>query len=332
LWFYPEFRYAFTMNFNEISLQEIDVDNEEFRISEELDSSAILDSIRDIGQLNPVLLLDRAPAKVVICGFRRIRAIRRLGLSGAVARLLPSESWDPARLFDLALRDNSSHRQLNALEKARVLFRLRNHFRVSEEKLLQGYLPLLGLAPHKSVLNSYMALHGARPSLRQCLADGLLTHSSLEILASRSDGVQDRFASLMHQVRLSASLQKKVLELLDELSAMAGTSLDAPLEHPGISAALNDSRLSLYQKGEKLHAVLYGLRYPRLTQAMDRFLAGKRRLELPGAIRISPHPFFETADLRVEFEAPDAGRFRELALALQKAAQMPELEELFQPE
>ena len=41
----------------EISIEEIDFENEIFRISEEVISAPLTDSIREIGQLNPVVLL-----------------------------------------------------------------------------------------------------------------------------------------------------------------------------------------------------------------------------------------------------------------------------------
>jgi len=71
------------------------------------------------------------------------------------------------------------------------------------------------------------------------------------------------------------------------------------------------------------------MKYPGLSKALDRFQSNKKQLPLPGSIRIVPHPFLENADLRVEFLVSDAERFRELAAALQKAAQSPKLEELF---
>jgi hypothetical protein len=230
----------------------------------------------------------------------------------------------------LALWDNLSHRQLDALEKARVLFKLQNVFGVSGDTLLGVFLPLLGLMPHGSVLRSYIALNGVRPGLRRCLLEGRLTESSVEHLAQTPHQVQDGISALMSRIRLSASLQRKVLGLLEDLSAGADTQLDAPLGSREVLAVLEDLRLSPFQKGEKLHEVLYRLRNPRLSQALERFLAQKKLLGLPGSIRITPHPFFESADLRVEFDAPDAERFRELAAALGKAAQMPELEALFQ--
>jgi len=99
-----------------------------------------------------------------------------------------------------------------------------------------------------------------------------------------------------------------------------------------VSAILDDSRLSPFQKGEVLYEVLYRLKNPRLSQAWERFQAKKKLLGLPGSVRLTPHLFFETADLHVEFDASDVKRFRELSAALQKASQSPELEGLFQLE
>jgi hypothetical protein len=114
------------------------------------------------------------------------------------------------------------------------------------------------------------------------------------------------------------------------LAATTDTPFDAPLNQPEAIAIIDDQRLSPFQKGEKLHERLYCLRNPRLSLARERFLARKKLLGLPGLIQISPHPFFETTDLHVEFNAPDAARFRDLASALQEAAQSRELEDLYE--
>ncbi len=109
----------FCMVFKEIPLEEIDFANESYRNSEELDSMALADSLRAVGQLNPVCVVDASPHKIIACGFRRLTALRRLGMPRALARILPADSGGPVRLFNVALWDNLSHRQLNALEKSR---------------------------------------------------------------------------------------------------------------------------------------------------------------------------------------------------------------------
>jgi hypothetical protein len=267
--------------------------------------------------------------KIVVCGFRRIQALRSLGRSQVLARMIPERSYDALHGFEWSLWDNLSHRQLNPLEKARLLHKLRNICGVSSETLTKTYLPLLGLGPHDNVLESYVRLNGVHPALRRCLLEGRLTLSSMETLAAMPQATQSRMASLMSAIRLSASLQRKILNLLRELSAMAGARIDAPLDNPEMQSILADSRPSPFQKGERLYEVLYRMKNPGLTAALDRFQDRKKKLALPGSIRIIPQPFFETGDVRVEFQASGMESFRELAAALHEAAQSPELEGLF---
>ena len=88
------FAILFAMTFAEIRLEEIDFENETFRISEELYPAPLLDSLREIGQVNPVLLLEgRAPKKAIVCGFRRLRALKLLRIPRALSRIIPAGSW-----------------------------------------------------------------------------------------------------------------------------------------------------------------------------------------------------------------------------------------------
>lgn len=316
------------MTIREILFEEIDAENQLFRISEELDPPAILDSLRAIGQLNPVVLLEQGDQKTVVCGFRRVRAMRNLGISRILVRMLP-KGCDPLQAFTFALWDNLSHRQLNQLEQARVLSCLRNHFDVPDDSIIKDYMPLLGLDPAENILRGFLLLHGTTPSLRSCFAEGRLTHRSIETIAAMPEAVQDLIARVMGKIRLSASLQKKLLGLLEDLSSASGIGQDALLDSPEIFEIIDDSRLSQFQRGEKLYSVLYCRRNPKLSQAADQFRDQLKQFRLPGPIRIRAHPFFEEPGLHVEFDASDPECFRDLAAALQRAAGSSEFDKLF---
>jgi hypothetical protein len=318
------------MSLKQIFIRDIDVACEDFRISETLDVPSISDSIREIGQLCPVTLLERGPSFVIVCGFRRIHALQQLGKSEVWVRILSSEESHTRHPFELALRDNLSHRQLDPLEKARVIHKLQKLCGISPDQLIKTYFPLLGLSAHKTVLDGYHALYEIHPGLRRSLVEGALTLSSIETLAELSIEEQNSIALLMTKIRLSASLQKKVWGLFEDLSGIFGERFDAPFKSQEIQTLLGDSLMSPYQKGEKLCEILYRMRNPRLSLAKERFLAQKNLLGLPGCIRISPHPFFETNDIRVEFDVSSAARFRELAGMLQEASQSADLEGLFE--
>jgi ParB-like chromosome segregation protein Spo0J len=316
----------------EIEVGAIDVECEDFRISEELDSKYLSDSLRDVGQLNPVILLERGVRPVVVCGFRRLAALRRLGVRAVIARILTAEDCRAAHPLEVALHDNLTHRKLSPLEHARAIVKLRDICGITRERLIEKYLPILGLPPRESVLETYLAVHAAHPELRRLFAADALTLASIERLAKLSESEQERFAELMAAVRLSASLQKKTLDLLDDLAGINQASFTSPLNIPEVKRFLKDANLSSFQKGEKLYGWLYRLRNPRVAHAEAGFAAQRKRLGLPGAIRVLPPPYFETVGLRVEFEAANPEKFREFAAALQKAANSPEIEKLFNPD
>ena len=89
----------------------------------------------------------------------------------------------------------------------------------------------------------------------------------------------------MREIRLSASSQRKFFSLLDDLSAMTGTEPGGPLNDPQILGILNDARLSPSERGEKVCAILYRFRYPRVSQAEESFMERKQSL---GIARVDP--------------------------------------------
>lgn len=314
----------------EILIEEIDFENETFRISEEVVSAPLIASMREIGQLNPVVLLEENLRYRIVCGFRRLHALRRMNISKVLARVLEGKSPDSPDVFDLALWDNISHRDLGSLEKARVLFKLKNNFGVSDQVLIQVYLPRIDLKPHKKILRTHMMLHESRPDFRMYFKEGRLTQASLEYLSAIPALSQEIIASSIRGIRLSASSQRKFFSLLEDLAAMTGTEPGNTLKDLQVLDVLNDVRLSPVERGEKVYAILYRFRYPRVSQAEERFMERRKSLGLPGSVRITADPYFETTDLRVAFSARDAERFRELAADILKASRKPELDRLFQ--
>jgi hypothetical protein len=317
------------MVFQKISLEEIDSTNEMFRISEEIRSDPLEMSIHRIGQLNPLLLLGGDRPYRVVCGFRRLHAMRRLGASKVSVQIIDGKNRNLSDVFRLALWDNISHRQLDALEKARVLYKLGNDFGVPDEVTVRDWMPLMGLAPHERVLRSHIMLNASDQALREHFKAGRLTLSSMESIAAMPVHSRKSAVSLFEAIRLSAGLQKKFFALLNDLAAASGTGPEVLLKDPEAVSVLSDAALSPFQRGEKIFSLLYRLLYPGVTRAEERFLELRKSLKLRGSIRITPVPYFETPDLQVEFSAPDAELFREIALELFEASRTPELDNLF---
>ncbi len=319
----------FIMTVQETPLSSIDLTNETYRISEKLDSPRLQSSLQEIGQLSPVLLLEAASRRTILCGFRRTRALRVAGASLALARIIPEGTRSPVDLFRVAIFDNLSHREFSPLEKARILHTLKDACQVPQGELVSDYLPLLGLQAHKNVLHTYLGIHVLDPDLRRLFDDGRLTLASVERFSDFSREAQRGFAALLDKVRLSASRQREMLDLTAELAAIADSCPEEILSRVEIQSIVDEARFSPFQKGEKICETLYRWRNPRLSGAERKFEQDRLRLGLPVGVRISPEPHFETPRLRVEFDVDSARRFREIAAALRDASETPALEELF---
>ena len=166
--------------------------------------------------------------------------------------------------------------------------------------------------------------------MRRLLDAGHLTLASADRLAREAPEAQAGVGRILRKIRLSASLQREVLELIDDMAAVSGTTPAEIMHQPEILAIADDAGLSAFQRGEKIHALLYSRRNPRLSLAREMFLARKAELNLPGIVRLSPDPFFESPRLRVEFDVTCAQAFRDTVTALERACGTASLDRIFQ--
>jgi hypothetical protein len=213
-----------------------------------------------------------------------------------------------------------AHRELHALEIARVLYALKETIQLADEKLVQIWLPILGLSSHPRVLEEYLALHEITPALRELVVEGKTTIRNALLLAGNKDNLQNRIAELMRSVHLSTSRQREVFELVRDLAAVRDQDPVEILNHPVIVAAAGDHSLSASQKGEEVHRFLRRERNPRFIHAQEGFDAKRKQLDLPESVRISPEPFFETSRLRSEGDVLSLDEYRETLAALDRAS------------
>lgn len=308
----------------------IDRSDDRFRISEDLESRILERSIREIGLRHPVSLLMREDARYcIVAGFRRLTALGRLGGRLVPARVMKASALSTLEAFRIAFWENLSHRSLDPLETARSLHVLKETCGVPQETLVEEYLPALSLPAHKNVLGAYLRIHGLQPGLRRKFREGEVTLASVERLSEMPGDVQDRMAALLDRVRWSASRQREVLQLLQELAVLHKSTIIDVVAMPEIASVLEDSRLTHFQRGEQIHRILYRRRNPRLSEAEARFAEARRESGLPQSVRISPDPYFESPRIKFEFEASSSQVLREVSAALGRAAESPGADALF---
>ena len=92
------------MELDNVALESIDLTDQTFRISESLECAGLAKSLREVGQLSPVILLGpRERPGTVVCGFRRLHALRNIGEKSVLVRSLTPGEYRPLQIFRIAL-------------------------------------------------------------------------------------------------------------------------------------------------------------------------------------------------------------------------------------
>jgi DNA-directed RNA polymerase specialized sigma24 family protein len=155
--------------FRQVALTEIALDDRTFIVTYRPEMHALQRSIAHIGVLTPVHL--RRPADQsalqVVCGSKRLLACQQTGHTSVPALVYSAAELPEPQAFLLALHDNLGCRVLNAVEKARILWRLRQEFAVQPATLQQQFCPLLDLPPRAETLHAYCALATLEDALQE---------------------------------------------------------------------------------------------------------------------------------------------------------------------
>ena len=274
-----------------VDLKSLDPDDAVFRLSYGFDLESLKESIRRIGLINPPLLRKRPDGRYqIVCGYRRISALRELNVSSASCQLVPPETSDEACLL-LSLYDNISHRELNPIEKSLALNRLLSYY--TEETIARDFLPLFKLQPHITQFRTYQPLCQLDMEIRDAIIDGIIDVQSALRLSRLDPESRKCLARLLISLRLSVSKQAEVITTVAEIGLRDGVSLRTVTGDPDIQSTLTNDKLNRPQKGDAVLRLLREKRYPRLTAKERQVKGALSRIKLPPNASITPPPFFE---------------------------------------
>jgi ParB-like chromosome segregation protein Spo0J len=255
-----------------IPLNDIDDNDRRFCISYPLEDETLTGSIREIGIVQPVLLLDASPL-ITITGFKRIASAKKLGLA-KVPAMIKKIRADEALL--LSIHDNLG-RGLNTVEKAYALEKMVSAGFPRQKTF--GIMTLLSLEPHEKVLNNFVAIANAEEPLKDLIVRHGVSMKNIEYLLGFDAQERNGIISLLSPLHLTESLLREILEMLVLIRIRKGA-----VNLRGLRAA-GDSR--------ELKARLKKKTHPILSSMEKDLFAIKQRCALPPNIDIKVDPFFE---------------------------------------
>ena len=317
--------------FGYIPVTDIAWDNGAFVVTYRPQMQRLLDSVARVGVLTPLHLrrtAESAPLKLV-AGAKRLRAAKQIGRATVPALIHEASELSEQQAFLLAVHDNLACRPFNAVEKARILRRLRHDFQYPDAALTEQFCPLLDLPPRADTLHAYCTLATLDDALQAATVENALpVHVALwagGLDTADRQAVLPLFAGL----QLGSNRAQECAAYIDEVCQRDACSASALIERLGIPALLADPQRSGPQKREAVRHALRQARYPQLTAHEQRYREAVRRLRLPPAIALRPPPYFDNRQYQVSFSFSQRQELRHAAQRLLDAADSDAMDELF---
>ncbi len=308
-----------------IPLSQIDLQNDDFRITTCEDVEDLLCSIEHAGLISPPLLIKQTSRYAIVSGFRRVAACRKLGWSEILARILEPE-FDHLACLRLAIADNALQRPLNLIETSRAVQKL-SVFSNNLKELAET-ASSCGLPTNHSILNKIKNLCLLpRPIQNSILRDTISLTIANELARHESDTAVD-FARLFEQLKLSLNKQKEIITLIGEIAHREDISIRQVLAFDTVQHILTDEDLDRGQKGQKIRALLRQRRFPRIVKVEQNYYTHLKKLKLDHGIKLIPPKEFEGTTYSLNLSFTSLANLKMLQSKLDKIIQHPSFKKI----
>jgi ParB family chromosome partitioning protein len=128
------------------------------RLAVEVESFA--DRIKNDGLAHPLILIRKKNGKyMILCGYRRYQALRRLGTKEVEAVIHEEDDLTAEQAMRLSLSENTERKNLSDIEIGHFLQSVKNDFGWTQQKLGRQFGPLLGFGTSHSAVNKRLRLY-----------------------------------------------------------------------------------------------------------------------------------------------------------------------------
>jgi len=212
---------------------------------------------------------------------------------------------------------------MNEIEKAMVVQRLTRF--VKHEQIITQFMPMLDIPANRQTLRLFLGLEDLEEPIKVSIAVERLSLRVAGLMMSL--GTEDRLKinELFTTLKWSFNQQWEAFHWIIEIASREGRSIEEVMKDREVTEILHDSRMSNPQKLKDIVKVLKRSRFPSLMKAETEFRKGISALPLPKGVKISPPPFFEGIDYRVEIVFTKGKDLRD---RLEKLSHLPGLDKI----
>jgi ParB family chromosome partitioning protein len=244
---------------------------------------------------------------LLVSGFRRVEACRRLGWETIPARVLPAHTPMYACAL-LAVAENALQRPLNLIETSRALVLLDQH--ASAGEIPPEDAALLGLPTHAAMAAKLKTLCRMPAEVQEAVLEDALSFAMAYELGRMPSETAVAFARLFRRLKTGLNKQREIVTLVSEIASREGI---------GSPAVLSDPALAWVQETEELDR-------SEKTRQLRRRL--RQRLRLGESLQLTPPRDFEGTRFTLTLSFEDLEEVGRLRAKLDELAGHPDFKTL----
>ncbi len=274
---------------NIIELDSVDIEFTPFSFSYGFDLEPLINSIKEVGIINPPILKREKDKFIIVTGYKRILALKKLGQKRVEGRILEEDS--SLRCLLISLHDNVYTRQLNEVEKAILISKL-SHY-ISPEDVIKTYLPLLGLPKRRDTYELYLWISKLEDETKILIASGRMSIKAAHLMWEWELSEEDIgiYTKLMEKLKFSFNEQIQLIEYTQDICRKGNISLAYLIKE--VEEIIENKNLTNHDKVKKIISILRRKNFPMLCEAEDLMNKKICELRLPEDIRIKVPLYFE---------------------------------------
>ncbi|MFC2169482.1 hypothetical protein ACFLRM_02800 [Acidobacteriota bacterium] len=301
------------MRIKKIRIEDININDERFRIPSYFSLDSLEFSLKEIGIINPPVVTFRDSRLIPVIGWKRILVCRKISLSPILVFL--HDEKNDLEAFKIAVYDNFATREFSPLEKAEILKKF-EEFGADKKSIIEQYMPLLDIPPTHIHQDAYMSVSRIEKDLKAIIQKKKMLFASIQLLAGFKPREQRLILPLL--LPMSQNKQKEILEDLQDISQKENISVEEVLASEEFGTAFDTNDLSPVQKSDKVRFMLKKRRYPTLFKWKDSFESILKKIQWPKEITINPSPFFEDEHFFLKFSFKNHEELKKNLVKLQK--------------
>ena len=288
----------------------------------------IIESIKRVGLLNPILLFEYDNKYKIISGFKRVLACKLLCFDIIDAFVFESGSISELKAFMIAVYDNISIRELNIIEKSIILNKLKNYHNLKYNEIIRDFMPLIGLEPNKKLLEDYISLSKLDDDLKEHIVNREIPIKILSLIASISNDKLPLISELIIKLNLGANKIKELVNLIDEITERDKIDIERLRSDLNLDSIIKNERMTLSQKWERIVNSLRRKRFPMWSKIEKKLLRNISSLALPQNVNLSYPPYLEGDKFRIEMEFSTPDELKSVGKKLIDISKKEELSEI----